>query len=165
MVGQQIRISKLGASLISKFYLSTPVTGGAITISTDGGATSKPLVDIEEVALTELDAGFYEVIADATFFTLKPSGIKFIGNAGVADVLIGKSFYSNDKTLKTGTMPNRGVFNLGLGVSVPAGYYSGGTTATGKKFAVGQQASQILSGTVVNRYGNTTGVGSRSCVS
>lgn len=74
VVGQQIRISKLGASLISKFYLSTPVTGGAITISTDGGATSVALKNGAGEAVTELNAGLVEVAYVSGFFILRSSG-------------------------------------------------------------------------------------------
>lgn len=70
----------------------------------------------------------------------QPQGLQLgLGTGGssvVGDVLVGKTF-TNDNGEQTGTMPNNGAFNLGLGVTVPAGYYSGGTTANGKMFASG----------------------------
>ena len=46
------------------------------------------------------------------------------------NVLAGKSFYAVDKTLKEGTMPNRGAvdttINPGSSYTVPAGYHNGG---------------------------------------
>lgn len=50
--------------------------------------------------------------------------------AAADNVLAGKSFYAVDKTLKEGTMPNRGAvdttINPGSSYTVPAGYHNGG---------------------------------------
>lgn len=50
--------------------------------------------------------------------------------AAADNVLAGKSFYAVDKTLKEGTMPNRGAvyttINPGSSYAVPAGYHNGG---------------------------------------
>lgn len=69
------------------------------------------------------------------------------GNAATSDVLSGKTFTSATygAAVQTGTMPNRGTFNLGLGASVPAGYYSGGTVPSGKKFASGTETVKFPS--------------------
>jgi hypothetical protein len=75
-----------------------------------------------------------------SIYTIRYNGVNFIlqgeggeyGTATAADVL-------NPKTIPTetgivvGTMPNRGVFNLGFGSTVPAGYYSGGSVPSGKR--------------------------------
>lgn len=66
------------------------------------------------------------------------------GNASAGDILSGKTA-SVDTGDITGTMPNRGTFNLGLGAAVPAGYYSGGTVPSGKKFASGSGTSDANS--------------------
>ncbi|MBS4171948.1 hypothetical protein [Bacillus sp. FJAT-49736] len=58
------------------------------------------------------------------------------GNAVASDLLSGKTA-STDAGDITGTMPNNGVFNLPMGAIVPAGYYSGGTVPSGKKWASG----------------------------
>lgn len=54
-----------------------------------------------------------------------------LANAALSDVLSGKTFYAGDKTLHTGTMPNRGsisaTLNPGNSKSYSAGYYNGGT--------------------------------------
>ncbi len=54
-------------------------------------------------------------------------------NAAASDVLSGKTFYAGDKTLKTGSMVNRGIEQIGGGFAwdndyvyiqpIPAGYY------------------------------------------
>ena len=53
-----------------------------------------------------------------------------LANATEDNVLAGKSFYAVDKTLKEGTMPNRGAvdttINPGSSYTVPAGYHNGG---------------------------------------
>lgn len=51
-----------------------------------------------------------------------------LANAALAEVLSGKTFYSGDKTLKTGTMPNRGAWNgvySNADVTIPKGYHNG----------------------------------------
>ena len=92
VVSRQIRVVKNNASKTTRFQLTSNISlGTVISVSLDGGATSKPLKDIENADLLELDKGFYEVIADATFFTLRPSGgKKLIGdNVAVASSVSG----------------------------------------------------------------------------
>ena len=72
--GTQIQLQKRSDTKILKFKLNADLSGGAITISLDGGATSKPLVDIDGVAVTELPKGFVEVVEDAVNFTYAPKG-------------------------------------------------------------------------------------------
>jgi len=74
VVGTQIRLAKQSNTNILKFKLANDLSGGAITISLDGGSTSKPLVDIEGNAVTEFSKGFVEVIESADFFTYAPKG-------------------------------------------------------------------------------------------
>ena len=49
--------------------------------------------------------------------------------ASTSDVLSGETFYAGNKTLKTGTMTNRGTWsttiNPGASVTIPAGYHNG----------------------------------------
>lgn len=78
IVGTQIRLQKQSNTNILKFKLSADLSGGEITISLDGGATSKPLKDIEGNILTELDTGFVEVVENAVNFTYAPKGGKVI---------------------------------------------------------------------------------------
>jgi hypothetical protein len=76
VVSRQIQIPKLGTNKVSRFKLDSSISlGSDITISLDNGDTSLPLQNIEGVDILELEKGFYEVIADATFFTLRPSGV------------------------------------------------------------------------------------------
>lgn len=53
-------------------------------------------------------------------------------SAALADVLAGKTFYSGDKAIKTGTMPNNGAWGYTLDpngtVGIPSGYHNGGGT-------------------------------------
>lgn len=56
------------------------------------------------------------------------SGKLAMANAALAEVLSGKTFYSGDKILKTGTMPNRGAWNgtyAGSDVTIPNGFHNG----------------------------------------
>lgn len=75
------------------------MSGGAITISLDSGATSKPLQDISGNAITQLDAGFVEVVADATFFTLRNRGISSTDKQALIDIV--NEAEANDSTIKT----------------------------------------------------------------
>ena len=72
--GTQIQLQKLSDTNILKFKLDADLSGGDITISTDEGATSKPLVDIDGVAVTELSRGFVEVVENGVNFTYAPKG-------------------------------------------------------------------------------------------
>lgn len=60
-----------------------------------------------------------------------------LANAGTGDVLSGKTFYSGDKSLKTGTMTNRGAWGTtiaaGSSVTIPAGYHSGSGIVTANR--------------------------------
>jgi hypothetical protein len=84
VVSREIQIPKLGTNKVSRFKLDADIaTGASITISLDGGATSLPLRNIANEAILELEKGFYEVIADATFFTLRPSGASLKEDVGL----------------------------------------------------------------------------------
>lgn len=74
-------------------------------------------------------------------------------DAATGDVLTGKKFYSGDKLIKTGTMPNNGSWSgtyNGGNVSIPAGYHNGGGS-------VGVSGgSQGAWGTTINPGGSVT---------
>ncbi len=70
--GTQIQLQKQSDTNILKFKLDADLSGGEITISLDEGATSKPLVDIDGVAVTELSKGFVEVVENGVNFTYAP---------------------------------------------------------------------------------------------
>ena len=117
------------------FIASANNNGTATTINT------KPLYKPNTVITPTLITGkaytvWYSSSSDCFFIKASAEG-----TASVGDVLAGKTFSNDNDTGLTGTMPNRGTFNLGLGVSVPAGYYSGGTTANGKRYASGTTTS------------------------
>lgn len=73
VVGSQIQLSQGSDSGVLKFKLNQSITGN-VSLSFDGGLTSKPVVDFDGIQLTELEKGFVEVVADATFFTLRNRG-------------------------------------------------------------------------------------------
>ena len=87
VVGTQIQVPKQSDTAIVKFRLDTDLSGGNITISLDAGATEKPLVDIENEPVTELDKGFVEVVENAVNFTYAPKGasLKFFGDFAESD--------------------------------------------------------------------------------
>ena len=72
--GTQIRLSRQSDTMRLFFYLSNDISGGNITISLDNGATSLPLKDIDGEQLTILDKGYWEVVDNTSFFTLRPRG-------------------------------------------------------------------------------------------
>ena len=57
-----------------------------------------------------------------------------LADAETGDVLSGKKFYAEDKTLKTGTMPDNGAVELtvapGQSVAIPEGYHNGNGKVT-----------------------------------
>lgn len=86
IVGTQIRINKLSNTNRLFFRLDDNLTGN-ITISTDGGATSKPLQDIDGNQITQLDKGFVEVVADANFFILRNRGLGGADKQALIDIV------------------------------------------------------------------------------
>lgn len=72
-----------------------------------------------------------------------------LADAILSDVLSGKTFYAGDKTLRTGTMANRGsisaTLNPGDSKSYSAGYYSGGTIKC-------NSAASMIKTTTLNFY-------------
>ena len=76
----------------------------------------------------------------------------FSGTAGTADVLNGKTFYSNSGTRQTGSMTNNGAWSsttsYGGSVTIPAGYHNGAGTVTGGAFSFAGNAGtgDVLSG-------------------
>lgn len=106
--GNQIRLK--GSTLTRKygFELNSTLTG-TLTVSIDNGTTILPLREGDKVTqVTTLEPGYYEVIANAGFFTLNSSGPKAAGTAVEGEVLEGKTF-SNDVGIElVGSMPNIG---------------------------------------------------------
>ena len=127
IIGKNGANIKMGALKKDMIYEVT-WSGSAFILQGEGGG--------EYGNVTEGD-----VLAGVEFGTeegLKTGSLALTGNVTPAEVLSGKTFYNDDaKTKRTGTMPNRGTFNLPLGATVPAGYYSGGTVPSGKKWASG----------------------------
>lgn len=74
----------------------------------------------------------YEITSNSFILQGKGGG----GNATPSQILEGQTA-TVDTGQIVGTMPNRGMFNLGLDTVVPEGYYSGGNTAKGSKYYTG----------------------------
>ncbi|MCX8045262.1 MAG: tail fiber protein [Anoxybacillus gonensis] len=100
---------------------------GPSTINVNGlGAKAIKKPNGNDVAAGNLKAG--------SIYTLRYNGTNFIlqgegggGTAQPGDVLSGKTF-TNDSGEQTGTMPNRGAYNITPGTSnitIPAGYHNG----------------------------------------
>ena len=96
IVGTQIQLEKQSDTAILKFRLDADLTGGAITISYDSGATSKPLIDIDNEPVTELNKGFVEVVENAVNFTYAPKGGR---DSGVVRIYDRGTFVSNAEIL------------------------------------------------------------------
>lgn len=117
-------------------FKNTTANTGAVTLDVNG-LGAKSVVKSGGTALSSGNlkaGGVYTVRYDGTSFILQGEGGS--GNALASDLLSGKTA-STDAGDITGTMPNRGIFDLALGATVPAGYYSGGTVPSGKRFATG----------------------------
>lgn len=110
VVGRQIRLVRQSSTNRIVFKLSADIaSGAALTISLDGGVTSLPLQDFNGVAVTELTKGFMEVVADATFFTLRSS--KSSGSSV-------KSVQRGYQSMTSGVTKNITITNVNLDKSV-----------------------------------------------
>ena len=74
VTGQVITIVTASANAKLTLYIGTEITGGAVTLIRNG-ATAKPLVDIEGVAVTTVAKGYCEVYEGTVNFTMRPSGV------------------------------------------------------------------------------------------
>jgi hypothetical protein len=158
IVGTQIQISQQSDSSRLYFKLDAALSGGNITISTDAGATELPLVDIDGVAITQLEKGFVEVVADATFFTLRNRGISGVDKQALID--IANEAEANDSDLKTQYINEVNAVDAYGGVSLPSDATWLGILAeipnikTGKKWAIG--SSVIASSSTTFTTGDGT---------
>ena len=92
--------------------------------------------------------------------------------ATTGDVLSGKTFYSENEDLKTGTMTNNGAWGItiapGTSTTVPAGYHNGGGRVTASassgilEFAVSIVSGGKLRKTINSQY-ISNGVFQKSC--
>jgi len=123
---------------------------GASTLNINGlGAKTIKKPNGNDVSVGNLKSGsIYTMRYNGTNFILQ--GSDAAGNATPADVLSGKTF-TNDQGEQTGTMPNRGAYNITPGTSniaIPAGYHNGAGVVYGDTDLV---ANNIKSG--VNIFG------------
>lgn len=114
--GTQIRINRLSNTDRLFFKLDADLTGD-ITISTDSGATDKPLLDIEENQVTQLEKGFVEVVADADFFILRNRGISAADRQALIDIV--NEAERNESDLKTQFIDAVNEVDTDGGISLP----------------------------------------------
>lgn len=130
-------VGTLKASTVLRFKTNSGGTG-SVTLNFNGNG-NKRINRSNGSQLNRIYAGaIYTVVYDGTNFILQGEGGS--GNALSGEILQGRTATTDNGEI-TGTMPNRGNFNLGLGVSVPPGYYSGGITANGVLKNIGNVTS------------------------
>lgn len=71
--GTQIQLMRQSNSNRLLFKLEAELIGD-ITVSTDAGATSKNLVDIDGVQVTSIEKGFHEIVQTGNFFIIRNKG-------------------------------------------------------------------------------------------
>lgn len=156
----EVALNPVPTSYVDKMGLILTINAdstGASTINVNG-LGAKPIKKANGTDVTNLKAnGVYTVRYNSTTGNFILQGEGGSGNAIASDLLSGKTA-STDAGDVVGTMPDRGTFNLGLGVTVPAGYYSGGTTASGKRWAKGTIAGDYNS-TESRTYFTVSGLG------
>lgn len=136
-------------------FKNTSANTGAVSLNINSlGAKSIKKANGNNLVSGNLKAGgVYQVRYDGSNFILLGEGGEY-GTAVASDVLTGKTI-GTDNGLVTGTMPNRETFNLPLGASVPAGYYSGGTVPNGKRWTSGILTSSVGTNVFSNTDGNS----------
>lgn len=140
VVGTQIRLTKQSDTDRLFFKLDADLSGN-ITISTDGGATGKPLVEIDGSPVTQLEKGFVEVVADAAFFTLRSRGISGVDKRALIEIV--NEAEANESVLKTQFKNAVNAVDTDGGINIPANATWAEILAqvpnikTGKKWASG----------------------------
>ena len=117
IVGSQIRINRLSDTNRLFFKLENDLTGD-ITISTDNGSTEKPLVDIDQNQMTQIEKGFVEVVADADFFILRNRGISGADKQALIDIV--NEAERNESDLKSQFADAVNTVDTDGGINLPA---------------------------------------------
>lgn len=74
IVGSQLRLTRKSGTHRLFIKIANDLSG-PLTVSLNGGASSKPLVDVNGEAVNQIEKGFAEVVEDTSFFTLRSRGI------------------------------------------------------------------------------------------
>ena len=156
VVGNLIKLSNKGNSSRLYFKLGADVTGASILISTDDGVTSKPLREIDGTPVTSLEAGFAEVVADATFFTLRNRGISAKDKQALIDVV--NSGLLNESSLKDEVIKALNLVNT-MGEKIPVGGLWGDVLVGVPKVKTGRifKDGTVNSGTGTFNFENSNG--------
>lgn len=98
IVGSQLRLTRKSGTHRLFIKIANDLSG-PITVSLDNGASSKPLVDANGEAVSQLEKGFAEVVEDTSFFTLRSRGISSTDLQALINIV--NEAEANESDLKT----------------------------------------------------------------
>ena len=142
-MAENIASLKLGSGTAQKSHVLSPYTftnadGVEYTGEmTDNGAVSKTITPSTSSQSYTIPKGYHDGTGKVTVNAAPTSLIN--GDATAANVLSGKTFFSDSYTAKTGTMTNNGAktasLNCGDSYTIPAGYHNGSGKVTANSLA------------------------------
>ena len=135
------------------------VQKATITNNTSGGTSPETINRGKQI---KIGAGYNP----SDLYYIAEAAPTLSGNAAAADVLHGKTFYSDSYTKHTGSMTNRGAvapaaLNPGVSYTIPAGYHNGNGKVTAR--ALNNQAkspTEITVGTAITPDSGRDGLSS-----
>lgn len=137
-MAENIASLKLGSGTAQKAHVLSPYTftnaEGVEYMGemTDNGAVSKTITPSTSSQSYTIPKGYHDGTGKVTVNAAPTSLIN--GDATAANVLSGKTFFSDSYTAKTGTMTNNGAktasLNCGGSYTIPAGYHNGSGKVT-----------------------------------
>lgn len=140
IVGSQLRLTRKSGTHRLFIKIANDLSG-PLTVSLNGGASSKPLVDVESQPVILLEKGFAEVVEDTSFFTLRSRGISSTNLQAL--IAIVNEAEANESDLKKQFAQAVNEVDMDGGINLPDGAAWAEILAeipnikTGKKWATG----------------------------
>lgn len=116
IVGNQLRLTRKSGTHRLFIKIANDLSG-PLTVSLNGGASSKPLVDIEGQPINLLEKGFAEVVEDTSFFTLLSRGISSTDLQALIE--IANEAEANESDLKTQFARAVNAVDMDGGINLP----------------------------------------------
>lgn len=128
---------------------ASDVKTGSVFVAVDGTTTTGTM-PVNAAQTVNVAVGGTESLSAGYYAGVTINGPTLAGDADVAEVLAGKTFYSDSGTLLEGTMTDNGGVTASVAVggtyTVPAGYHDGSGTVSGPVLSGDAAVANVLAG-------------------